>query len=262
MTLDNAFFFAFMVLMAALWAALIIKRVFRALPYFFSMLCFNLGVGLVGLLVERYLPGWYLRLILVTIVGNTLLFFCVLVELGKNVLRCNPASVPQRPSAVLLFVSALLLAYFVTGQTVLPNHSLISNVYVVTGWSAEVLEFAGFLALVWWSTAGNLEWPEREFQIVTGLGVSSFESFVVAVLHTWWADGAAYHKVDQAGQAVDLLVYAYWLHYFWIEAKMEAASQPAHARIPGKRGLKSGTDPLRLGPAGTTYTAAPNTETE
>ncbi len=266
MTLDDAIFFAGIVLVAALWAALIIKRVFRVLPCFFSLLCLNFFQGLSWQLVERYSPGWNVQFVLVSSVLIFLLYFCVLFELGKNILRCNRTSASQRSLAVFLFVSALLLAYFVTGQTSLPNHSWLSNVYVLTMWTANILQFAGFLALVWWSSAAELEWPDREFQVATGLGISAITWFAVAILHTWWTDGAAYHKVDQAGQTVDLLVYAYWLHYFWIVAKLETKYQPAHAKIPGNRsrksGNKTGIDVLRVGPAETAYTAAPNPERE
>jgi hypothetical protein len=99
----------------------------------------------------------------------------------------------------------------------------------------SVLQFAGMLSLILWSSLRKLDWPEHELRIATGLGISAFAWFVVALLHAQWDGGPVYHRLDQAGEVADLVVLAYWLHYFLISAPREDRERNSAEERDGRR---------------------------
>lgn len=234
MTLDIALTFVALGLVSALLAVLAGKRIYRTSPVFFSYMSYYLVGGTGGLLAFRYFAGGYLQLVLIEAAIDFLLYFCVLVELGKNVLRCNRASQSLQGVAVLVFVFVSILLCSLSSWAAVPGRSFLSNVYVFTMRANDTLQFAGFLALVLWSSLRKFHWPGPELRIVTGLGISTFVWFVVAILHARITAGMEYHRLDQFGQAVYLAVLAYWLHYFWIKADGVIA-----VRDPGAHSGKS-----------------------
>jgi hypothetical protein len=120
------------------------------------------------------------------------------------------------------------------------------NLYVLTTRAREVLEFSGFLTLIAWSSLRKFHWPERELRIVTGFGLSTFSWFLVSLLHARWNGGSVYHWLDQSGQIVDLLVLAYWLHYFLILAPREPVPSRAKAEQERDAGPAESEHSLRL----------------
>jgi hypothetical protein len=229
-SLDAAVNLTFLVLLSVLLAVLASKFVFRTSPIFFAYITFNLLVaGFAGLLVERYLPGWYLHFYIFIIVVDFILNLYVLAELGKNVLRFNGAESSYWQVAFFLFLPAAVGIFSHTEWAVLPHRSLLSDIYYLAMRVSEVLAFAAFLAFIGWSRLRGLRWPDRELHIAAGFGFLNLAWFVVCVLHTQWSQGEAYHRLDQAGGMADLIVLAYWLHYFFVGAGGEAAVQAANA---------------------------------
>lgn len=240
--LDDALTLAGAAFASALWVVLAGKRVFTTSPAFFALLTYYLVSDLAAELVRRYFPALYLRFYLLTLPVELLLFFCVLAEIGKNILHYNRVTQLRRPVMNVLFVSAVLLACLLTSWTASPGRSLLSNIYALTMKAVEILEFAGFLTLVLWSSIRELSWPDRELRIATGLGISSFVWFVIAILHAWWTAGAAYHLLDQAGLAVYIVIIAYWLYSFWFEADRGAATRHARAGLAASRDRRKGSE--------------------
>ncbi|MGH9560093.1 MAG: hypothetical protein ACRD3S_01440, partial [Terracidiphilus sp.] len=150
------------------------------------------------------------------LVGNCLLYFGVLAEMGKNLLCSNGKSIPRWPLAVLLFAAASALVLAVARWTNAPGRSTLSNLCFVGLRANGALEFAGFLALVSWSNFRKLHWPQRELHIATGCGFLTFVAFLISILMFQWNTGPVYYGIYEAGQATELIVLAYWLRYFWI----------------------------------------------
>jgi hypothetical protein len=228
-SLDTAVILINHVLLSVFLAVLACKFVFRASPIFFAYFCFNLAVGLAGLLVGRYLPGWYLHFVIFVIVVDFIIYLYVLAELGENVLRFNGAESSYWEVAFFLFLLAAVGLCSRTEWAVLLHRSLLSDIYVLAMRVSEVLALAAFLAFIGWSSLRRLRWPDRELHIAAGLGFRNLAWFVVCVLHTQWSEGEAYHRLDLAGQIADLAVLAYLLHYFFVGAGGEAAVQAANA---------------------------------
>jgi hypothetical protein len=231
MNLDSAIDVVALGLAAALLSALTYKRVFRKLPVFFGYLCFYLVGGLVGQLVYRCFPDWYVPFFLFDVAFYLLLIFAVLAELGKNLLRFNREPVPNGHIAVLIFVWANVLIFTLSRWGPAPGRSVFSVAYFLGMRAVEFLQFAGFLALISWSSLRKLCWPPHEWRIAIGLGFSTFVWFLVSLLHSHWSNGPIYHQLDQAGQAADLAALAYWLQYFSIQAGREAPARNADAKL-------------------------------
>lgn len=258
-SLDAAVNLAFLVLLSALLAVLASKFVFRTSPIFFAYVTFNLLVsGFAAMLVERYLPGWYLHFYIFIIVADFIINLYVLAELGKNVLHFNGAESSYWEVACFLFLLAAVGIFSHTEWAVLPHRSLLSDFYYLAMRVSEVLAFAAFLAFMGWSTLRGLRWPDRELHIATGFGFLNLAWFAVCILHTQWSEGEAYHRLDQAGGLADLIVLAYWLHYFFVGAGGEAAVQAANAASGKDRDHEDGGPTRRRGFAGGAFRAARN----
>ncbi len=260
MSLDAAVILIYLVLLSALLAVLARKFVFRTSPIFFAYICFYLVVGFAGLLVDRYLPGWYLYFIIFAIVADFIIYLYVLAELGKNVLRFNGAEYSYWQVACFIFLLAAVGIFSHTEWAVLPHRSLLSDIYYLAMRVSEVLAFAAFLAFMGWSTLRGLRWPDRELHIAAGFGFRTLEGFVVCILHTQWSEGEAYHRLDLAGQITDLAVLAYWLHYFFVGAGGAAAVQAANAASGKDQDDDDAGPTRRRGFAGGAFRAARNAE--
>lgn len=229
MNLDSAITWIGMGLAASVLAALAHKRVFRRLPVFSFYLCFYTASGLAGLLVYRGIPSAYLLFVLLDVALGFLLVFLAFAELGKNLLLFNYEPLSHGHIAVLLFVSAAAVIFSLSRWAPAPSQSAFQGTYFLAMRAVELLQFAGFLALISWSNLRKLRWPDRELRVATGFGFSTFAWFLVSLLHSHWKTGPIYHQLDQAGEVADLLILAYWLHYFWMEAERELPLPPADA---------------------------------
>lgn len=229
MSLDIALTLLYVSLSAALVVAMATKRIFLISPIFFTYLCFQSLSALGGMALYNWVgpSSSYLWFYLVWLVGNCLLYFCVLAEVGKNLLASNGKSSPHWGLAVLLFAGASVLVLAVARWTDDTGRSPLSNLIFIGLRTDGALEFAGFLALVSWSHLRKLHWPQRELHIATGCGFLTFASFLMSILLYQWSTGPVYYGLYDAGQTADSIVLAYWLRYFWIVDR----GLPAHRRI-------------------------------
>jgi hypothetical protein len=240
MSLDVALTLVFIALSGAAVAAMASRRIFLVSPVFFAYLCFEFVAAIAGLAVYDYtgLSLWYWCFFLVWLAGNCLLCFCSLAEIGNN-LRCsNGKSRPRWSLAFLLFAAASVLVLGLARWTDAPGRSPLSNLCFVGMRANGALEFAGFLALVFWSNLRKLHWPERELHIGTGFGFLTFASFLLSILLFQWNTGPVYYGLYEGGQAANLFVLAYWLRYFWIVDP----GLPARRRIPEEQSRNSQND--------------------
>ncbi len=243
MTLDSALSLTNIGLASVLVALMALRRVFRPSPVYFAYVCFDLVSSAAALAI--YLCSgpstWYLSIFFIAFAGDLLLFFCVLAELGKNLLRFNRESRPHWPLAALFFAVTAVLIGALARWVATPGRSLLGNLCFMTMRADGALEFAGFLALLLWSSLRKLRWPERELRIATGLGFSSFVWFLISLLQFQWSSGPVYYWIYQAGQVADLMALAYWLHYFWISDQgSPARNEDAEPRSRRGRGDSEG----------------------
>jgi hypothetical protein len=153
MAFDEALTIASIALNVALGTVLVGKRIFRHFPVFFFYICFEFVSDSAGLLVLHRFPGWYPLFYLIDDALDTLLYLGILVEIGKNLLRYNQTRLSrQRFVAIPLFALAFMLALFSIGRTTPWGNSPLAAFYYLQTQEVEVLEFAAFLALAWWSS--------------------------------------------------------------------------------------------------------------
>jgi hypothetical protein len=225
--------------------------------------CFDLVSSAAGLAIYHYsgFSNGYLRFFFFGLAVDFLLYLCVLAELGKNVLHYNRETF-SRLIVFLFFLWAAVCIGSFSSWALVPSRSLLSSIYFLAMRAAEILQFAGFLALITWSSLCKFRWPDRELHIATGFAFDALVWLVVCLLHAQWRAGPAYHRVDQAGAAVDLLVLAYWLHYFWIGAGGKAAVQDAVAGSGNDRDRRNPGRTKRFGIAEGGCRAARNEDPE
>ena len=224
-------------LASLLVAAMASKQAFRSSPAFFAYVGFDLVTAAVGLAIYLRcgISHWYWGFIIAAVAGDFLLYFLVLLETARSLMRSNRENLPQTQIAAWFFAGVAVLIFALSRWTVVPDRSFFSNAYVLGMRATAVLQFAGFLALISWSSLRKLRWPERELQIATGLGINVFAWFLVALLHAWWTSGPAYHWLDQGGQAVQLIALAYWLHFFLISAPREDPARKSAEECDSQR---------------------------
>jgi hypothetical protein len=218
MTLETALILAYLLLASAVLAAMAVKRAFYSSPIFFAYICFDLGSTAIAFAIYHLLgvTEAYLGFFLFALAVDCLLCFCVFAELGKNLLRSNRESRPHWNLAVLLFATSSLMVSAVARLTAAPSgRSPLANLCFLEIRADGALEFAGFLALISWSSLRKLHWPERQLRIATGFGFATFAWFLISLLQSQWNSGPIYYGLYEAGQAAGLVTLAYWLHYFW-----------------------------------------------
>jgi hypothetical protein len=238
MGLDSALSLVFIGLSSALVALMASRRVFRSLPLFFTYVCFDLGTCAAGLMIYHCSGAsiWYWRTFLFQLTGDSLIYFCVLVEMGKNLLRFNRESRLHGALAVVLFAGAAVAIGALAKWTVAPGRSLLLNICFFGMRVNGDLQFAGFLALAGWSGLRKLHWPDRELRIATGFGFIAFVWFLISILHSQWSTGPVYYWIYQAGEAAGSITVAYWLHSFWFESGAQVSARDAYLAREGRRG--------------------------
>jgi hypothetical protein len=236
MTLGSAMTLVFVGLSFALVALMTYRRVFRSLPLFFTYVCFDLAAGAAALAIYDWSGAsiWYWRSFLLQLVGDSLIYFCVLVEMGKNLLRFNRESRLHGKLAVLLFGAAAVTIGALASWTVAPGRSLLLNICFFGMRVNGDLQFAGFLALAGWSGLRKLRWPDRELRIATGFGFIAFVWFLISLLHSRWSTGPVYYWLYQAGEVAGSITVAYWLHAFWFESDAQTSTRDAYLAREGR----------------------------
>lgn len=231
-TLNTAVSLAGAVFLAALVAVFSAKRIWRGRPVFFGYLIFGFCAALVAAATQRYIPRVYLSEWIVEACADALFYICVLVELGRNLVRFNHKGPPPWQFVILLFaLNGVVLHAF--SRWSLPFHFPVAWQFAVhTMQATAVLELAALLVVVEWSAFGGLRWPDREFRIVTGFGFSGVVSMAAAMLYSYpfiYTHGR-FTWMNLLAPVADLGVLVYWLKYFALKDGGEKKSQA----LPGE----------------------------
>jgi hypothetical protein len=158
----------------------------------------------------------YATAYLAVIVVDSILQFCVLLELGWSILR--PLR-PAPPRSALIPVAVLIL---VVGAAIWPfanppwHQGLSPQVLVVRHLqhSFSILRVLVLVALAVFSQSLALGWRNRELQIATGLGVNSLVSLVVTMLFAYPSMRAEYFLLSEMVVASYLCSLLYWIVSF------------------------------------------------
>lgn len=202
---------------AVVIALLIWRRVYRRLPVFCSYIVWGLLSDCAMPLLQAHFPSSYVRWYLLEMSLDSVLQYCVLVELGWAVLRPLHAMPPRRvlPAVALGVLLAGVAVWPFTMEPGLARARWDYELIIRLSQAFSMLRVAFFLALALashWLTVG---WRNRELQVATGLGVYSLVSLAGAVVHKHQVvETPGYHWVEVAISASYLVSLLYWLVSF------------------------------------------------
>ena len=191
MTVENQLWLAYVVVEAAVISLLLFRRAYRVVPIFVLYCCWDLLINVGSLPIRYYFSTGYLTYYIVETLIDSVLQFCVLVELAWSVLRPIRKSLP-RFSLVAISLFILLLGATiwpfaaVHGIDLAPQGEFLMHLLQ----TVSVLRVLFFLALAGCSQLLSLSWRDRELQVITGLGIYSIVSLAVAMYHTHQASAA------------------------------------------------------------------------
>jgi hypothetical protein len=158
----------------------------------------------------------YITQYLTYLIVDSVLAFCVLIELSWSVLRPIHSSLSRR---VLWVIGGLIL---MAGAAIWPfaslsvSHSIpreLSSIWHLQQ-TISVLRVVVFLLLAGASQLLSIGWRDRELQVATGFGFYSFIGIVIAVLHTHRTARGDYGLLDRFVVASYLCSLLYWIFSF------------------------------------------------
>lgn len=216
MSLNNALWFVGIVTEAAVIGLLLYRRVWRMLPVFCVYCAWDLFSSTGAYAVFRFFPARYTTAYLVETIVDSALEFGILVELTWSVLRPLRASLPR---GALIVIGVLIVAL---GAAIWPFsgiHQLASLAPAMRNLvrleqTTSILRILFFLVLAGSSHLLSIGWRDRELQVATGLGLYSFASLVVEILHSHQAMGSQYRNLNQIVVASYLCSLTYWVFSF------------------------------------------------
>jgi hypothetical protein len=195
MSLDNTIWVAGIATEAVVVGLLAYKRMWRQLPVFCVYCVWDLFINLVGLTSSKFFPSginWTNYLVQTAV--DSVLQFCVLVELAWSVLRPVRDSLPRFTIVVLGFI-VLVVGAAIWPFTTLPNlaqQPIEQRLLVHLQQTVAVLRILFFLVLAGCSQLLSIGWRDRELQVATGLGLYSLVSLGVTIIQARSPMGAEY----------------------------------------------------------------------
>lgn len=212
MDLDNVLLLAYMLMEASVVGFLLYRRVWKILPIFTIYCGWDILVNLAALWVHSlHRQDAYLAFYLTETALDSVLQFCVLVELSWSVLRPIRASLP-RSALVVISVMILALGAAIWPFSAIHSSSAPPQVQILLHLlqTVSILRVIFFLALAGCSQLLSLSWRDRELQVVTGLGLYSIVSLGVAMFHTHQADPTLNQLLNQLVIGSYICSLLYW----------------------------------------------------
>lgn len=213
-------------------ALLTSRRIYRTLPVFCLYIAWGLLSDCAMQAIQIYFPSDYVSSYLVEMSLDSLLQYCVLVELAwAVVLRSSFHALPPRRVLAASALGVLLAGAAVwpfTLDTGLTRFRWDYVLIVRLSQTFAILRVAFFLVLAVASHWLTLGWRNRELQVATGLGVYSLASLIGSLAHKHQAIGPAYHWIDFAVAASYLASLLYWLVSF-AQKEPPPRALPEHA---------------------------------
>ncbi len=214
---DNLLPIAIPVIDAILIGLLLYRRVWRTLPMFFVYCLWDFTSNIAGTLIERQNPSIAFHVYFALTVLDSVLMFCVIVELAWSVLRPLRASLSRGALVIVAFL--ILLA----GAAIWPFAALQDLAHATTRegqlfaqlqQTISILRILFFLLLAGGSQLLSIGWRDRELQVATGFGFYSLVSITAAVLNLHQTSAAQFHRLDLVVPVAYCFSAAYWIVSF------------------------------------------------
>lgn len=192
-------------------------KVWRTFPIFSAYILWDLFSDIAGLYAQNVLQsGPYHRFYLVESSLDSLLQFCVLVEMSWSVLRPIRASLPRATPFIIgiLLVLVGLLIWPLAGMAVPSSNDLQLRLIDQVQDTGAILRIILFLLMASLSQLLSIGWRDRELQIATGFGTFSIVAILVALLESHQARGDAFHWLDWVQSASYFCTLVYWMLSF------------------------------------------------
>jgi hypothetical protein len=203
-------------LLSALGEAVVIgllafRHGWKTLPWFFIFCIWALAGDVAEYAVMHFFPAHYFTVYFATRVLDSVLLFCVLVEVAWSIFRPFRASLPPQT----LYVLGGLIA--VIGIAVWPFADSAAYAHYPMQWhqlarlqqTGSILRIVFFLILAACSQLLSIGWRDRELQVVTGLGFYSFVALTTTVLRAHQS-ADQYRVLDQFLVASYIVCLLYW----------------------------------------------------
>jgi hypothetical protein len=209
-SLDNALWIATPLIETVVLGLIIYRRLWRLLPIFTIYCIWDICADIAYVPIQRFAHDSYLTFYLVETFIDSVLQFCVLVELAWSVLRPIRSSLPR---SALVVVSGLILA---VGMAIWPFsdvHAALSpegHLLMHLLQTVSIMRIVFFLALAGCSQLLSIGWRDRELQVATGLGFYSIVNLGVAMLHTHSATSAQNSEWNQFVVGSYICSLLYW----------------------------------------------------
>jgi hypothetical protein len=192
---------------------LIYRRVWRTFSAFFIYSIWSLlaSVGTVAVLhwYSDSSPA-YVSTYLVSTFVDSLLMFCVLVELAWSVLRPIRASLSRSAlvlvAGIILLVGAAIWPFAAFSAQLPGEYAILARLQQ----TSSILQILVFLVLVSTCQLFSVGWRNREMQIATGLGFFSFVNLAAAMLRAHMSTWAQYGHLNQFVIASYIASLLYW----------------------------------------------------
>jgi hypothetical protein len=220
-SLDNALWFAYIVVEAVLIGLISYRRFWRNFPVFFTYCVWDLSSNFAVYIISRSYStqsNVYANSYLIQAAIDSVLQFGVLVELTWAVLRPLRASL-SRVALVPISVLILILGAFIWPFAALPGPGVthaerVVHILMQLQQTVTILRVCFFLALAGCSQWLSVGWQDRELQVATGLGFYSIVSLGVAMLNTHQSSQVQYRHLNEVVIGSYILSLVYWLYNF------------------------------------------------
>ena len=216
----------------AILGLLVYRRSWRTLPFFCLFCVWELTSDCGDYLVSHYFSSAYFTTYLVDQIVNSVLQFCVLVELAWSVFRPFRASLPRHTIWILgiLIAGAGAAIWPFADSAAFAHFPLKWHVLIRLQQTDSILRVLFFLLLASCSQLLSIGWRDRELQIATGLGFYSLAALSVTLLHAHMEAGATYRRLDQFVVATYVCSLLYWVVSF---AQKEAERREFSPQMQG-----------------------------
>ncbi|HZB88662.1 MAG TPA: hypothetical protein VE291_08410 [Terracidiphilus sp.] len=214
MSLENALWLAGTLSKAALIALLFYRRAWRTLPVFTLYCVWDILLDAANIGILHFASDSYLGAYLTETAIDSVLQFCVIVELAWSVLRPIRASLTR---AALVVIAGVIL---VVGAAIWPFSNMttanlpLMRILIHLLQTVTIVRIIFFLALAGCSQLLSLSWKDRELQVATGLGLYSIVSLGIAMLHAHDPSYAQYKHLNEFGVGSYICALLYWVVSF------------------------------------------------
>lgn len=195
---------------------LLYRKVWKTLPWFL-VFCIWALVSDVGLYaVMHFSPHAYLTSYFIDIALQSVLEFCVLVDVAWGIFRPYRGSLPRATPYVLggLIAVAGIAIWPFADFSAFANFSLEWQRLGRLLQTVSILRILFFLILAGCSHLLSIGWRDRELQVATGLGFYSLVSLTVSLFHTHQTTGPQFNRLEQLLVVSYVCCLGYWVISF------------------------------------------------